>query len=691
MRPAVHAVLQVLRLRASRGARGIAALALGLAFLRCGGGGGGGTSAPPPPLPQPTAMQVTVTADPVDFNKVVLGWNLPPAANRVQIESQMDGSEYQGLTSLPMGTSELLVTFDPAMPERHTFGFRVTALNGGTVIAQAEGSHRRSFRPVLNAYATPKPASGAVGIFWGKDPASVATGFRLERLAEGGTWTSVGPGALTYQGTEWSAWDLSPVAEGDATYRVVPTDGTERGMPVRLTARVPLLAPDQLALAPAAAGRTLSWANRSRLATIQSVYRSVWGVSDLTWGTPILLGQVGAAATSYQDPASPAEGRVAYQVVASLPGIGQTESTWCLAGGPSSYPELGLTRSRLVLPFSPLLRDADGAWMGTLAREDPALPFRLGRVPAGEEPPLVIPPLMGGLYSSWSFAIAPAPAGGLDLQVVESAAGSFAPLALRGYRRAAGAWTSRTYLRGPGLYMMAGGFLADGTVLAPTVDNTWQRGLLRLAMDGTAVLEPDPYGAIRPQLASRLFGLPTGEALSLVMGDPGWLLGLRAPSGAWSFQPIPEVDPTLIGPYALVDLTVDGSGALHALFAAPAAGGLRYDYLRVRPGGPAEFLSLGSGPGSPGAVAGQIAATPDGQRIGFALMDRSGALRTGVRAGAGAWTLRSATVPDAGAQGASLAVWCGFKADGRFWVLHKQVAHPFAVRYEDYHELLEEP
>jgi hypothetical protein len=425
------------------------------------------------------------------------------------------------------------------------------------------------------------------------------------------------------------------------------------------------------------------------LATTLSIYRSTWGPTDLTWTAPVLLGEVPATVTSYPDPASPATGRVAYQVVALLPGTGQTGSNWCLAGGPSSLPDLGLARSLLVLPFRPLLRDLDGAWMGFQTAEYPTIPPRLARTPTAAGFPLTVPFLVGGLYPSWSVAASLAPSGVLDLQMIESGPPSFGPVAVHGFRRSAGAWTSRSFTRASGLAFGTGGFLADGTILAFNVDSNWQRGLLRLGLDGTATLESDLFPAGTVRSLSPPAGTPTGEGLALVQGGSGWMLGVRSVSGSWSLQAIPELDPAIFGDASFRSVLVDATGTLHALFASPVLGGYRYDYLRLRAGGVAELQSLGSG-GSVYGLEGQIVATADGQRVGFALMDDSGLLRMGLREGTGGWSLKTASVPDAGIHDSPPFLQCGFRPEGRFWVLHTRVAHPFPLRYESYCELLEE-
>jgi hypothetical protein len=590
-----------------------------------------------------------------------------------------------------MGTNEVAMVFDPATPERHTFGFRVTALHASAVIAQAETSYRRSLRPALYPSSDPRPASGAMGITWGKDATSVATGFVLERQMETGAWAFVASGAQKYQGSDFSAWDLSPVAEGEASYRVVPTFGDERGMPMILKTRMPLLPPDQLSTVPAASGRTLSWVNQSRLATTLTIYRSTWGPTDPTWTAPVLLGQVPATATSYPDPTSPATGHVAYQVFALLPGTGETGSNWCLAGGSSSLPDFGLARSLSVLPFYPLLRDLDGAWMGFQRAEDSSIPPRLARTPTTPGFPLTIPFLVGGMYPSWDVAAALAPSGVLDLQLIESGPPSFGPVAIHGFRRSSGTWTSRSFTRDSGLAFWAGGFLADGTILAFNVDSNGQRGLLRLGLDGTATLESDlfPAGVVRSLTPPS--GTPTGDSLTLIQGGSSWMLGVRSATGSWSLQAIPELDPAIFGDGSLRSVLVDATGTLHALFASPILDGYRYDYLRIRAGGLAELESLGSG-GSVYGLVGQVVATADGQRVGFALMDDSGQLRMGLRNGTEGWSLKTGLVPDAGSRGGPpLFLRCGFRPDGRFWVLHNRVAHPSPIRYESYWELLEEP
>jgi len=635
-------------------------------------------------------MQVTATPDAVDFNKASLAWNLPATSDGVQIEVQVDGAGYQSLANLPMGTSDLTVVFDPATPERHTFGFRVTALHISSVIAQAEASYRRSLRPALYPSSNPKPTSGAMGITWDKDATSVASGFVLERQSDTGAWMFAAQGAQAYQGSHFSAWDLSPVAEGEASYRIVPTFGDERGMPVVLRPRMPLLPPDQLAAAPAASGRRLSWVNQSRLATTLSIYRCAWGPADLTWTTPVLLGQVPATETGYSDPSSPATGRVAYQVVASLPGTGQTESNWCLAGGPSSLPDLGLTRSLPVLPFRPLLRDLDGAWMGFQLAEDPAIPPRLMRTAAAAGFPLTVPFLVGGMYPSWSVAATLAPSGVLDLQMIESGPPSFGPVAVHGFRRSSSGWTSRTFTQASGLSFWSGGFLVDGTILAFSVDSNWQRGMLRLGLDGTATLDSDLFVGMTVRFMSPPAGTPTGECLTLIKGASDWVLGIRSTAGSWSLQAIPELDPAIFGDGTCRSVLLDATGTLHALFVSPVLGGYRYDYLRLRAGGLAELQSLGTG-GSVTGLVGQIAATADGQRVGFVLMDDAGQLSVGLRSGTGGWSLKAAAVPDAGLPVPAPFMQCGFRPDGRLWVLHSRVAHPFPVRFESYCELLEEP
>lgn len=676
--------------RFRRTSAGWVALALGVALMGCGGGGGG-TSAPPPAVPQPAPMQVTATPDAVDFNKASLSWNLPAASDGVRIEFQMDGAGYQSLANLPMGTSDVTVLFDPATPERHTFGFRVTALHANSVIAQAEASYRRSLRPALYPSSNPKPASGAMGITWDKDATSVATGFLLERQADTGAWMFVAQGTPDYLGSHFSAWDLSPVAEGEAGYRIVPTFGDERGMPLTLRPRMPLLPPDQLAAAPAASGRTLTWVNQSRLATTLSIYRCTWGPADLTWTTPVLLAEIPATETGYPDPTSPTTGRVAYQIFASLPGTSPTGSNWCLAGGPSSLPDLGLMRSLPVLPSRPLLRDLDGAWMGFQMAEDPAIPPRLVRTPAAAGFPLTVPFLVGGMYPAWTVAASLASSGTLDMQMIESGPPSFGPVAVHGFRRSSNGWTSRTFTQASGLSFVAGGFMADGTILAFSVDSNWQRGMLRLALDGTATLDSDPLSGMNVLFLSPPAGTPTGECLTLALGGSGWALGIRSTAGSWTLQAIPELDPAIFGYGTCKNVLVDATGTLHALFASPILGGYRYDYLRLRAGGVAELQSLGSG-GSAYGLVGQIVATADGQRVGFALMDDSGGqLRVGLRNGTGDWNLKAAPVPDTGLQGAPLFLQCGFRPDGRFWVLHNRVAHPFPVRFENYCELLEEP
>lgn len=667
---------------------GWAALVLGLAPLGCGGGGGG-ASAPPPAVVQPVSMQVTATPDPLDFNQVFLALVLPPGTDGIRIEFQVDGGAFQSLGDIPAPPTELSLVFDPATPERHTFGFRVTALRATSVLAQAEVSHRRSLKPALNLSTNPKPLTRAMGISWEKDSTSVATGFLLERQEAAGAWTLVGPGTQEIQATPFSAWDLSPLIEGEATYRVVPTYGDERGMPMAIGTRMPLLPPDQLSLSPAPTGRTLSWVNRSALATAQAIYRSSFGPTDLTWTTPVLLGQVGATSTSYLDPASPAEGRVAYQVVA-LSSTDQTASNWCLGGGPSGLPDLGLTRIPVTVSFYPILRDFDGAWLGPRWPEDLALPSRLERFPAAPGFPLSIPPVTGGRYSSWSFSAALSSAGVLDLQASESAGSSFGAVALHGFRRASGTWTSRTFFRDSGLSLGSSGFLADGSILSFTVDSAWNRGMVRLALDGTATLEADPYPGIQMLGTSRPVGIPTGEGLSLVRMNSGWMLGVRSLTGSWTLQPLPEMDPAVAGQGSLMDLTADETGALHALFSTWVLGGRRYDYLRVRPGNPAEFVSLGLGPEA-SSTEGRIAVTHDGQKAGFAVIDDHGVLRVGIRSGIGAWSVKSATVPDAAASATPPWLLCGFQPDGRFWVLHTKVSHPFAVRFEGYFDLLEEP
>jgi len=117
------------------------------------------------------------------------------------------------------------------------------------------------------------------------------------------------------------------------------------------------------------------------------------------------------------------------------------------------------------------------------------------------------------------------------------------------------------------------------------------------------------------------------------------------------------------------------------------------DYLRVPPTGPEEVQVVCQGVQTGGYGWGRVGAfavTSDGSRLGFAIMDDAGELRTGTRAGNGAWILKTASVPDAKIDWVTPYLDCGFSPQGGFWILHTEVVHPPAANVDRYFELLEE-
>lgn len=675
------------RVSRMRGALGVL-VCLTLGILGCGGGGGAQAAAPVPP---PVTIGLTATPDRTDFDRVVLTWMLPQGTETLRLEYRLEDGAYQGLADPPISSERLILTFAPGSPELMTFGFRLTALKAGQPLAQAETTYRRTLRPAQDTTWTTALAGEAVGFQWAKDPTSVATGFLLERMSETGGWTTVAP-AVQVGTSRFVAGDMDASKEGDIPYRVVPTYGSERGLAPVIVAAKPMRAPVDLSASPSGPGWDLSWTNRSKLATGLRVYRSDLPSGTLNWKEPVLLAELGPTQSRFQDPAPPEGTRVAYRVASVPPNPKgwESASAWCLPGGSDRLESLGLTRRPLALPWFPLTRDLGGGWVGTRGAAMKGLPSQLTRIPDLPGFSLQLPSLNPEFYASPVYCAFPGPDGALDVGMVDSTGSTSSPLVVVGARWSAGAWRVRTFSISEGLSASRLGFGQDGTAMAATVDASWRRGFLRLAMDGSITQDLDPFSGRIARYMSPPRGTPTGEALVLVRFQNAWSLAIRAKEGTWTLQNLQEVDPAY-QEYSCMDTTVDLAGNLHALFALTGPGGFRVAYLRVAPGGSAVFEELGTGQEDAWGQVGSLAVSSDGQKVGWALMSDLGQLRTGLRIGSAAWVLRTSAVPDARIDYRSPFLLCGFRSDGRFWVLHDEVSHPTAETQSQYFELLEAP
>lgn len=660
-----------------------------LGLFCCGGGSRASSSTGPAPQTSPT-ISLTAVADPVDFDKFTLAWSAQGSPDGYQLAYQIDGGGYEPMHTdmIPTTVNLVEITFDSATPERLTFGFRISAMKGGQVQAQTETSYRRSLRPAQGFSLTPKPEKGTILASWTKASESVATGFILERGTRGGDWTTLDP-PLVSPGGDYSSWDSSR-AEGEAhSYRVVPTFGSERGMPVLATTQMPPKAPTALVASPSGQGFQLSWVNQSQVATSIRINRVSQEVGQVGWSAPLQLGVLPSTATTFLDPAPPSNARWAYQVVAVREGFTPAPSRWCLAGGPGLLADLGMARTTLSLPFAPLARGGDGAWYGIFTLFGPTQVFMWTEtVPFLHGFSVPVPLSLGLLsYPTHTFSAQAGGAGTVDLRVTEST-GSFGAMNTQVLRFSGGTWQRHAHASPQGLSLGSGRFASDGSFRAFAYDSAFQAGLFQMLPDGTATTQFTP-GMPRGERWGP-FETPSGNLVTLHQDSVGWYQGVRTPGGNWSFHLLSGADPAVLRPFSCRGVQVDAQGVLHAIFAAEGPE-LRVDYLRVAADGTAQVQNLCTGLNAYtwGRV-GTLAITPDGGRIGFAIMDASGVLRTGTKSGTGDWILKTATVPDAAINYVVPFLTCGFLENGRFWVLHNVVLHPALAESEFCFELLEE-
>lgn len=664
-----------------------------LLWVGCGGGGGTVSS---PPTPQPPTIQLQVQPDATNFDKVTLTWTYSSAAvaDGFRLEFQVDGSGFQPMLTdlIPQAVEGLYITFDPATPECHTFSFRLSAMRGANVLAHAEADYRRSLRPVWSASLTPRSEREAIVVTWEKNPHSIATGYVVERNDGISGWVAVTSPVESGQSPTLGCWDLGRQEGQPYTYRIIPTLGSERGMPTRVSVQMPTWAPDHLVATPSGPGFQLSWSNRSTSAYEVRVYRATLPSLGGFWSDPVLVATLPVPASGYLDAAPPVAARLAYQVVAAQPNWPATPSEWCLAGGVTTLDGLGLARTPLILPFAPLARGGDGGWLGLVSWWDsPTCAMRLERVPAVTGFATDIPLTYGSLnYPTQAVSSQLWPDGTFDLQVTEQV-GSMGALNSQVLRWTGGAWTRHAFHSDQGLALGGGGFARDGVLQAFTYNASFEQGQFRMEPTGavTQGLVPDlPRGAKWGPYAA-----PAGGWIALTQDSAGWYLGTRAPDGTWSFRLLAALDIATHGFMDCRDVQVDSTGALYALFANSLAEGFEVNLLRVPPGGAAEEVQTvisGVTTGFAWGRVGALAFTPDGTRLGFAIMDDRGELRLGIRTGSGAWSLRTGLVPDARADWKTPFLRCGFSPEGRFWVLHDEVAHPTGASQERYFELLED-
>lgn len=662
-------------------------------LVGCGGGGGGQSSSPP--APQTPTLTLRAQPDESNFDKLTLTWRYSASvvADGFQLEYQVDGSAYQPLLSelIPQIADTLYLTFDSTTPECHTFGFRLSAMRGMTALAQSEVVYRRSLRPVWNPALEVWPERDAVLATWRKDPSSIATGFVVERNDGLSGWLAVPGGVDGGDKIEIGCWDFSREEGRAYTYRIIPTLGTERGMATKVNVSMPTKGPDRLSASASGAGIRVGWTNRSTTATEVKVYRAFQGALESAWSEPVLVATLPATATSFQDAAPPQGIRLAYQVVATLPNWPSTPSAWCLAGGPTTVDGLGMSRSSPVLSWNPMARDADGAWLGLASLwGGPRYAKRIERFPNAAGYPMDVPLSFGNQdYPTHTASSQLWPDGTFDLQVTEQV-GSFGALNIQVMRQSGGTWARRAFHADQGLLLGGGGFSRDGVFQAFTYLEGIKQGQFRFEPDGTVVQGLVPNLPIGGKWGP--FPTPSGAWVALAQDQTGWYLASRGLDGLWTFRLLPAIDPATYKAMDCLAVQADANGELHVLFANKISGGFRVDYVRVSPSVPEEVQTVfqGVAPGFGWGRGGVLAVTPDGSRQGFAIMDDVGELRIGVRVGSGSWALRTGFVPDARINWTVPFLACGFSPQGRFWVLHDEVAHPTGASQERYFELLED-
>jgi len=447
-----------------------AALAAAIAALGLACSGGSGAPSEPPGT---IVLFAAKTVD-ADFNQAALTWLVEPGADSLNLEARLDTTDWATLntSAIPPDTAGVTLFFDDTAPERMTITFRLTSLVKGKVFMQRTATFRRTLKPALNLGIAVDQEWGGVALSWSRAADTVATGFAVETSADGKTWTAV-PGAPVRDAAGTYHLDHPGAGEGqDLQIRVVPTAETERGMPLTGTAHLPPLPPDSLAVTTEGSGLRLAWTNRSQGATVIEVRRTTWNRNGL-WTPEATVAILKATDTTYLDSAPPVADRVAYRIAAQRGPELEALSPWAVAGAPTTLAGGTIRRTPLALPFLPLLRDAQGGWVGYRTRwaSDP-YQTRILRQPQAAGFPLQLTHLRGARdYPTVTFTAATRGPGRLDLALGETT-GSFGTCDVRVLHLADGTWSAPLAQAFDGRALGLTTFLGDGSLAGYLLDRS---------------------------------------------------------------------------------------------------------------------------------------------------------------------------------------------------------------------------
>ena len=185
-----------------------------------------------PPPPAPTGL----TATPVSSVQIDLTWQASAGATSYRVERSTNG----GSSWVTAGTTPGTTSFsDTGLTAATTYTYRVVATNAGGDSAPSPGAVATTpvAPPEAPTGVTATPVS-STQISTGWQPGAGATGYRVERSANGGaSWTTAGTTATT------AFNDTGLTASTTYTYRVFATNAAGESTPSATATATTLVAP----------------------------------------------------------------------------------------------------------------------------------------------------------------------------------------------------------------------------------------------------------------------------------------------------------------------------------------------------------------------------------------------------------------------------------------------------------------